>query len=402
MSATRRSVGLRTRSGFGRVMAAALAGVTVVAAGCSTTHSGFGRVSGSPFSQASSRQATDERPTQQLMMDMRSLGLEPGSVIRFGGGPDASPTYAVEYGGPTSMWRVEEFPPPPGADLAEIQYQIEALHRASAKLIEAELKLRLAEGSLQRVRGTGSCCKREDCDGRCETSWKRHASTRAHDARRDVTMAANAVEHARGEVEHREHVVREMLRRPNLLVFTWEGPNGRNGGYAVAAGLRRVRLVIGNDYARMAAYGAIDEVEALKRSDTTGVVTAALQAREVIYFEQDDLRDTVTRVLTALGPQVQQMLSQRDILELELAIAFENERVNSFQHRGFYSRPKKSTIPLDWGDFLSGNMPAAFGGGVHSPGSESAQWVTFVAATTQLRTLDEQGRLGPRLENSQR
>src|SRR5690606_5809912 len=144
----------------------------------------------------------------------------------------------------------------------------------------------------------------------------------------------------------------------------------------------------GNDFARLTAYGAVDEAGAMHDSEATGVVTAALQARQVIYVEQPDMRDTVTRVLGAMGADVRSLLTTRDNLEMELAIAFENERLTSSQRRGFYSRPRRYTIPVVWPDFLAGRMPAAIGGGVHQPGSSESEWVTFVAATTQLRTLE--------------
>lgn len=351
-----------------------------------------------PLSDASGRQAADERPTQQMMLDLKSVGLEPGSVVRYGGGASTSPTYAVEYGGPYSLWRIEEFPPPAGIDLAELQYQIEALHRDSAKLIEAELKLRLAEHAYQGTQGP-ACPKCGDpyCDGTCDKRGRASRRVEA-DGAREVRMASEILERRRRDVEQRERIVRDMLRQPNLLVFRWGSADGVEGGYAVAAGLRRVRLVLGNDFARMRAYGSIDEVGAMHDSDATGVVTAALQARQVIYVEQDDLRDTMTRVLSAMGPAVQRMLSERDVIELEMAIAFENERLNSFQHRGYYSRPKRFTLPVKWEEFLSGRMPPQLAGGMYQAGSTESEWVTFVAATTQLRTLEEAGRLGPRGE----
>lgn len=379
----------------------ALGGVLLPLIGCRTGDPGVDTTFLHPMSEASSRQAADDRPTQQMMLDLKSIGLEPGSVVRYGGGASTSPTYAVEYGGPYSMWRVEEFAPPAGIDLAELEYQIEALHRDSAKLIEAELKLRLAEHALQGTRGfVCPKCGQAYCDGTCDQR-PRGRDDRArweNDAGREVRVSSEMVERRRHDVEQRERVVRDMLRQPNVLVFRWESPDGSSGGYAVAAGLRRVRLVLGNDFARLRAYGSIDETGAIHDSDATGVVTAALQARQVIYVEQDDLRDTMTRVLSAMGPAVQKMLSDRDVIELEMAIAFENERLNSFQHRGFYSRPKRFTLPVNWEEFLAGRMPPQLAGGMYQAGSTESEWVTFVAATTQLRTLDEAGRLGPRGE----
>ena len=370
----------------------AAVGVVALLGGCVGGDPGVDTTFVRPMSEASGRQAADKRPTQQMMMDLKSIGLDPGAVVRYGGGPSSSPTYAVEYGGPVSLWRVEEFPPPAGVDLAELQYQIEGLHRASGRLIEAELKLRLSENGLQRA--SGPACGRFDCDGRCGQEHRRGGSGR--NAEREVHHAADEVARRRVEVEQRELAVRDMLRDPNLLVFRWEAPDGTQAGYAVAAGLRRIRLVVGNDFARLGAYGAVDEAGAMHRSDATGVVTAALQARQVIYVEQKDMRDTVTRVLGAMGADVRSLLTTRDVLEMELAIAFENERLNSFQYRGYYSRPKRYTLPMSWPDFLAGRLPAQLGGGVYQAGSTESEWVTFVAATTQLRTLGEQGRLGPR------
>lgn len=380
---------------------AAMAGVALVA-GCVTAPSRrpVQTVGVSPISEGSTRQWADPSHSQQMMLDLRSIGLDPGAVVRYGGGPDASPTYAVEYGGPYSMWRIEEFPPPGGVDLAELQYQIEALHRASARRIESELMLRLAERSLQSYDPMACPCGDAGCDWSCAVA-QHHRRPRnapqAHHAEQEVHRLAVEADQRRLEVEAREGTVRDMLRQPNMLIFRWNKPDGSPGGYAVAAGLRRIRLVLGNDFARLAAYGAIDEVGAMHGSTATGVVTSALQARQVIYVEQDDLRDTVTRVLGAMGEGVRRLLTERDVLELELAVSFENERVNSFQHRGYYSRPKRTTLPVHWPEVLAGRMPSQISGGVNQPGSTDSEWVTFITTTTQLATLEEQGRLGPRV-----
>jgi len=351
-----------------------------------------------PMTGAWARQSVGWGPKQQGMVDLSSLSLDPGATVMYEGDGSASPLYAVEFGAERSFWRVEEFEPARRIDLGKVQTLIDELHNTSLCIVSCEVDRRVAE---KKERDSGDALTElagEVMGGGNDRSWDTArvgnlASLLRERQDQDGEYAEAVRDHLREAHRHADEIERELrhlLAGENVVVLRWNTGDADEVGYAIVSGLRRIRLVLGRDYASEPAFPSIDERNRLGWSRSTGVVTAALQAREIVYVSRRDVGASVEDLLSGAVDQLARSLSDEGVIGVNSAIVGERQRLSGLVSRGRLSEPRRYAVQMNWARFLSGELPPAFG--AESMGDDG-RWVTFAVATTQLRTLKNAGRL---------
>lgn len=169
----------------------------------------------------------------------------------------------------------------------------------------------------------------------------------------------------------------------------------RRVGYAVLNGLRRVRLVVGNDFAPSStrgldakALGELSKAEALLTSDGTAVVTSVLQTKEIMFFTAEDLDASLRAKLEAKLDDLRGTgLTDSEKDELELKIELEIARASSLQNSGYFSGPNVQMIPIDsWSSIWDGSRGLSQSVNDNS-GSVASNWITIHAITTDIESL---------------
>lgn len=369
-------------------------GVLCVLSGCSSGSAS----TAAPMTGAWSRQQVGWGARQQGILDLTSLALDTGATVMYGGDEGASPLYAVEFGAEQSFWRIEEFEPRERVDLGHVQALIDELHAASLRIVTLEIDRWLAESDAGRRMGELTELMREWPRGGGESSGEgarvdtlgsllQHRHSMAKDS------AAGVRERLHEERAHAAEIERELTRLlsgENVLVVRWNTGSDQESGYAVLSGLRRVRLVLGRDFAREPAFPSIDERERLAWDRSTGVVTAAVQAREIVYLSRRDVGASVGDVLSGAEGELARSLSDEGVIGVSAAIAQERQRFSGLVSRGRLGQPRRYAVRMNWARFLSGELPPAFSA---DSMADDGRWITFAVATTQLGVLKRAGRL---------
>ncbi len=376
------------------LMRAALLTLALALTGCTTRYASRE----APMTGAWARQSVGWGPTQQGMLDLTSLGLDAGATVMYAGDDSASPLYAVEFGGERSFWRVEEFEPTRRVDLGRVQTLIDELHNTSLCVVSCEIDRRLSEADEAQRRDELTGFAEEVLREGASRDWKpSHIGKLGSLLRERQVIAADRAEAIRDQLRNAhnhagevERELRHMLARENLIVMRWNTGREDEIGYAVISGLRRVRLVLGRDFASEPAFPSIDERHRLGWSRSTGVVTSALQAREVVYLSRRDVGASVDDLLSGAADQLARSLTDEGVIGVRSAIAGERQRLSGLVTRGRLGEPRRYSVQMNWARFLSGELPPAFS--AESMGDDG-RWVTFAVATTQLRTLNKTGRL---------
>lgn len=344
------------------------------------------------------RQSAGWGPTHQGMLDLSSLALDAGATVMYDGGDTASPLFAVEFGAGPSFWRVEEFEPAQRSDLRHVQALIDDLHNTSLCIVSCEIDRRIAEAKaderLDELTGLAHEVWRHECDDAWDSDRVGKLGALLHKRHEDAEASAEGIrEHLREAYAHADEIEAELTRilsGSNVIVLRWNTGSEDEAGYAVLSGLRRVRLVLGRDFADEPAFPSIDERERLGWSTNTGLVTTALQAREIVYISRHDLGASVGSLLEASAGPLSRTLDDAGVIGVNSAIAGEHQRMSALVSRGRLSEPRRYAVNMHWARFLSGELPPAFS--ADSMGDDG-RWVTFAVATTQLRTLKKLGRL---------
>ncbi len=377
-----------------RFLPGALVALALTLPGCASRHA----TREAPTTGAWAVQSVGWGPAQQGMLDLSSLALDAGATVMYAGDDRVSPMYAVEFGADRSFWRVEEFEPRPRVDLKWVQTLIDDLHNTTLCMVSCEIDRRIAEASARDRMDERTDLAREVLHAEGDQPWSSarvgKLGSLLHERHAMAQESAERIrEHLREAHAHAVEVERELtklLSGENVLVLRWNTGSEEETGYAVLSGLRRVRLVLGRDFASEPAFPSIDQRRRLGWSRATGLVTTALQAREIVYISRRDLGASVGQLLEASAGQLTRTLDDEGVIGVNAAIAQGHQRMSALVSRGRLSEPRRYAVRMNWERFLTGELPPAFS--AESMGDDG-RWVTFAVATTQLRTLKKMGRL---------
>ncbi|MFI4897740.1 MAG: hypothetical protein ACIARR_07935 [Phycisphaerales bacterium JB059] len=351
-----------------------------------------------PMTGAWSRQLVGGGPGQQGVIDLTSLPLDTGATVMYGGDDGASPIYALEFGAEHSFWRVEEFEPRERVDLGRIQSLIDELHNTSLRIVRLEIDRWLAESAAQRRMAELTEVIRERPGGAgAHSGDETRADILGSLLEHRHAMAKGSAEgvmprlrDARAHADAIERELTQLLSGENVLVLRWNTGSDQESGYAVLSGLRRVRLVLGRDFARGPAFPSINGGGRLTWDRSTGVVTTALQAREIVYLSRRDVGASVGDLLSGADAELARSLSDEGVIGVNAAVAAERQRFSGLVSRGRLGQPRRYAVRMNWRRFLSGELPPAFSA---DSMADDGRWITFGVAATQLGVLRRAGRL---------
>lgn len=217
---------------------------------------------------------------------------------------------------------------------------------------------------------------------------------RAKQAREDLAKLRERICETTAELD------RYLQNGRNYLIFRWSDERSgsaevrvadplkfsssesqSSSGFAVIAGLRRSRLLLGRDLSEY--YHDIDPKNQLVKWfedhwSATGFVTESLEVEQIQYFTTGQ-SERASKIVAAFTPSQLGGANAIDLLGLKLAVELNDERLTSYANRAQLSKPKLTTTTIDFSSPYRRDDDHA--------------WTTLWAVSTTLRYLDDVGRL---------
>ncbi|TDI53463.1 MAG: hypothetical protein E2O95_02875 [Acidobacteria bacterium] len=257
------------------------------------------------------------------------------------------------------------------------------------------------QSGLARDTSGSSSAASSDSDAKIEEVTKKDGTKSAG---ADLRQAAQKrVQDARKELrEVSDQLDEELAKGRNYIIFRWTeeeenvakaGASGQlrfsasatrsNTGYAVAAGIRRQRLLIGRDLTEQ--YEKIDPRNKLVKwyEDAwsgTGLVTEILQVEAIQYFTKGQFERIFEVILTASPAELQGLLTPAGLMSLKLSLTMTAQHLASYENRAMLRPSERTKTCVDWD-------------GLVSPSESEPAWTTLVTVATSLRYLERVGRL---------
>lgn len=318
------------------------------------------------------------------------------------------------------------------AELNTVKKQAEVANAKETEKVEAEKTQRINEAV---ANGAASDAIRALADSLPSKAVDMNAMVKVNSAQATATEAKTRSDTATSSAKATEQTLNDdqeklsaALSLPNIVVFRWNtGDNdsaaldlfGKSetqaqekrltNGYAVLNGIRRVRLVVGEDLVSgkggspnstaAVTLGGLAKAGELASSHRGVIVTSVLQTREIMYFTAEDLEQSLREKLDLkVSDLMGTGLTPEEIANLKIQAELDLLRLRSIQNSGYFSKPRIDMIKIDdWGRIrheANKILPPARG----STGLDELSgpdWITIHAVVTTVDALLDQRRNAP-------